>query len=226
MLNLVVVAHPDDEILGFGAAGSRLVKAGETVQAVILCGSVDARTLRPTDAELNEDLLAANRAVGFAPPVLGAFPNIRMNTVPHLELVQFIEQQIIAFRPDRIFTHHPGDLNDDHLQTARACLAASRLFQRTSQVPPIRSLHAMEIPSSTEWAMPGPGRPFTPNLFVEVGVEGVEAKLGALACYRKVMRDYPHPRSREAITGLATCRGAQAGMHYAEAFETLFARGL
>lgn len=226
MLNLVIVAHPDDEILGFGAAGSCLAKAGETVQAVILCGDVDARTQRPSDEELNADLQAANKLAGFAPPVLGYFPNIRMSTVPHLDLVRFIEQQIVFFRPDRIFTHHPGDLNDDHLQTSRACLAASRLFQRSDRVQPLRSVHAIEIPSSTDWAFPALGRPFTPNLFFEVGRCGVEAKLAALACYRNVMREFPHPRSREVIEALAACRGAQAGMKYAEAFELLFARGL
>jgi N-acetylglucosamine malate deacetylase 1 len=43
-VNLVIVAHPDDEILGYGAAGAKLVAAGEVVQPVILCGNVDART--------------------------------------------------------------------------------------------------------------------------------------------------------------------------------------
>ena len=34
------------------------------------------------------------------------------------------------------------------------------------------------------------------------------------------MRDYPHPRSPEAIRGLAATRGAQAGLNHAEAFQT------
>lgn len=38
------------------------------------------------------------------------------------------------------------------------------------------------------------------------------------------MRDYPHPRSSEALAGLATYRGGQAGMKYAEAFESAFRR--
>jgi len=37
-LNLVVVAHPDDEILGFGAAGNKLAQKGEIVQPIILVG--------------------------------------------------------------------------------------------------------------------------------------------------------------------------------------------
>ena len=225
MVNLIVVSHPDDEILGFGAAGAALAAAGEKIVPVIISGAVDARTQRPTDEQLHSDIRAANRVVGFEEPVLGAFPNIRMNTVGHLDLVQFIEAQIAAFKPTRIFTHHPGDLNDDHACVARACLAASRLGQRTSDVPMVQSVHYMEILSSTDWAFPTNTLPFQPNLFIEV--EGtLEKKIEALSCYRHVMRDFPHPRSREVLTGLAAYRGGQSGLRYAEAFQTVFQRGL
>ena len=125
--NLVAVAHPDDEILGFGGTGHRLARAGEVVQPVILCGQVDARRQRPEDAELHADMMAANQRLGFAEPVLGAFPNIRMNTVAHIEIVQFVEEQIRRFEPRRVFTHHPKDLNDDHRHVAEATLVATRL---------------------------------------------------------------------------------------------------
>jgi hypothetical protein len=36
------------------------------------------------------------------------------------------------------------------------------------------------------------------------------------------VRDFPHPRSPEILTGLAAYRGGQAGMKYAEAFQTAF----
>ena len=86
MLNLVVVAHPDDEILGFGAAGAKLVKQGEIVQPIILCGNVDVRHKKPTDEELYRDMCKANNILGFNEPVLGSFPNIRMNNVDHIEI--------------------------------------------------------------------------------------------------------------------------------------------
>ena len=60
---------------------------------------------------------------------------------------------------------------------------------------------------------------FNPNCYVEVGKEGVDAKIKALSMYRGVMRPYPHPRSAEYITGLAAMRGGQWGCNYAEAFE-------
>ena len=223
--NLLVVAHPDDEILGFGGAGAELVVSGETVQPVILCGDVSARSFRPADQELHHDLVAANTLVGFREPVLGSFPNLKMNTVPHLALVQFIETQILAFQPRRIFTHHPRDLNDDHCCVAKACLAAVRLGQRRADVRMVDSVHCMEILSSTDWAFPVQAPSFEPNLFV--GIEQtLEKKIEALACYRHVMREFPHPRSFEILRGLAAYRGGQSGLKYAEAFQTIFQRSL
>ncbi len=221
-VNLVVVSHPDDEILGFGGTGAKLAAAGEVVQPVILCGGVDARTRRPSNEELFADMSEANRRLGFSQPICGDFPNIRMNTVGHLDLVQFIEEQVLALQPHRIFTHHPSDLNDDHKQVCRAALAAARLFQRRADVRPLEQLSLMEIPSATDWAFPAGGEaPFSPNLFVGIA-DTLELKIEALGCYRNVMRDFPHPRSIEALRGLAAMRGAQAGIGFAEAFQTVF----
>lgn len=222
-MHLVIVAHPDDEILGFGATGAKLVKEGHIVQPVILCGNADIRYKRPADHDLYHDMLLACKFVGFQEPVLGTFPNIRMNNVDHLEIVQFIESQILHFKPGRIFTHHPNDLNDDHVQISKACLAASRYYQRRDDVPPLQSLSFMEIQSATDWGYDFDGRGFIPNQYVEIKDE-LELKLKALSCYRNVMRDYPHPRSDEAVRGLAAYRGGQSGQHYAEAFQTIFSR--
>ena len=76
----------------------------------------------------------------------------------------------------------------------------------------------MEVPSATEWSFNNAMNKFQPNTFIEVGKEAVDKKVEAL------MRDYPHPRSIEAITGLAAYRGAQSGCNYAEAFECVFRR--
>ncbi|AKE52338.1 PIG-L deacetylase family protein [Kangiella geojedonensis] len=224
--NLIVVAHPDDEVLGCGGTGAKLVQQGEIVQPVILCGNVDVRSLRPTDEELYDDMCVANSTVGFQIPILGSFPNIRMNTVPHVEIVQFIEKQIEDFKPTRIFTHHPGDLNDDHVQVSKACQAAARLYQRRSDVPALKALYFMEILSSTDWAFPTTGENFTPSTFQEIGEEALTRKINALRHYRNVMRDFPHPRSEEVLRGLAAYRGGQAGLNYAEAFQLVFQNGI
>lgn len=224
-INLLVVAHPDDEVLGFGATGAKLVKNGQVVQPVILCGQVDVRHKRPNDEELYTDMINANSLLGFSKPVLGSFPNLRMNTVAHVEMVQFIEQQIRTFSPTRIFTHHPADLNDDHRQISKACMVACRYFQRRSDIKAPEMLAFMEIQSATDWSFESEGDRFNANLFIEIEQE-IDIKIQALQCYRNVMRDYPHPRSVEAIKGLAAYRGAQIGQMYSEAFQVVFQRGL
>ena len=82
----------------------------------------------------------------------------------------------------------------------------------------------METLSSTEWSVNSSMNRFVPNTYVQVGREGINIKIKALSMYRGVMRPYPHPRSEEALLGLAAYRGAQSGCEYAEAFECVLRR--
>lgn len=219
MKYLLVVAHPDDEVLGAGASIWKWTREGHEVDVCIMCTEAKARAFRPEDNELEDDTNDALKMVGVSKKYEATFPNIEMNTVPHLKLVQFIESAIRESEPDVVITHHSADTNNDHLQTSMACQEAVRLFQRRPEVKRVKEFWYMEVPSCTEWAINNAMNLFRPNTYVEVGKEGVEAKIAALATYRGVMRPYPHPRSAEYITGLAAMRGAQWGCEYAESFE-------
>lgn len=220
---LVVVAHPDDEVLGAGATIYKLVKQGHNVAIVTMANHAAAR------ANISDSLLTdqqeAFAIMGVTKCYAADFPNIKMNTVPHLGLVQFIEGCIEDFKADAIITHHPADTNNDHVMTSFAAQAACRLFQRRENIPALKELLYMEVPSSTEWSIDSSANRFTPNYFVEIGEEGVAIKIKALSAYKGVMRDYPHPRSIKAIDALAAYRGCQAGCNYAESFECVYRRG-
>lgn len=221
MKYLLVVAHPDDEVLGAGASIYKWSHAGDTVDVAIMCTEAMARAFRPEDSELENDTNVSTKFLGVNRKFEATFPNIEMNTVPHLKLVQFIESTIRESEPDVIITHHPADTNNDHLQTSMACQEAVRLFQRQPQVKRVREFWYMEVPSCTEWAINSAMNTFRPNCFVEVAREGVDAKICALSMYRGVMRPYPHPRSAEYISGLAAVRGSQWGADFAESFEVV-----
>lgn len=222
MKYLVVVAHPDDEVLGAGATIHKLISEGHEVAVATMANHAAARA--NISETLASDEANALKILGVTKSYTADFPNIKMNMVAHLDLVQFIESCIEDFGAEAIITHHPSDTNNDHVQTSYAVQAACRLFQRKPNVPALRLVLFMEVPSSTEWGLDSSSNRFTPNYYVEIGMDGVELKLTALKAYKGVMRPYPHPRSDEAISGLAAFRGSQAGCNYAEAFECVFVR--
>ncbi len=216
---LIVVAHPDDEVLGAGGSIHKWSHEGHEVAVCIMSCEAKARTQRPSDTDLEADAMNSSKILGIKRIYRGAFPNIEMNTVPHLHLVQFIEKCLMESQPDIVITHHSSDTNNDHVQTSAACQAAIRLFQRRTDVKRVREVWYMEVPSSTEWDIDTSAVSFHPDCFVEIHKCGVAAKISALSQYRNVMRPYPHPRSEEYITALACLRGSQWGLDYAEAFQ-------
>lgn len=224
MKYLIVVAHPDDEVLGAGATIYKLKKSGHNVAVATMANHAAAR--KNISDTLIEDQKKSMEILEVDKIYTANFPNIKMNTVPHLELVQFIERCIEDFKAEVIITHHPSDTNNDHVMTSYAVQAAARLFQRRDDIPKLKGLLYMEVLSSTEWSFDSTANRFIPNCFVEIEEEGLEKKLKALAEYKGVMREYPHPRSNEALKGLAAYRGCQSGCNYAEAFESVFKRGI
>ncbi len=220
---LIVVAHPDDEVLGAGASIYNWSKNNQ-VDVCMMCSKAEARALQPAETNLDEDIDTAKHFLGINKVYKGLFPNIEMNRVSHLQIVQFIEKAIVESKPDIIITHHTSDVNNDHMQTSMACQEAVRIFQRRPDVKPVSEIWFMEVSTASEWNINSSLNSFRPNCYVEVGKDGVDKKIQALKIYKGVMRPYPHPRSHEAIEGLAAYRGCQCGLNYAEAFEVGFRR--
>lgn len=217
MKYLFVVAHPDDEVIGAGGTIWRLIKQGHEVAIATLVNQAAAR--KNLSDTLAFDQSKAYEILGIKKSYGADFPNIKMNTVAHLDIVKFIEECIMDFQPENIITHHPTDLNDDHVITSKAAQVASRIYQRIGDYNKLRSILFMEILSSTEWSLNSKGNGFNANYFVEIGEIALEKKIQALNSYKGVVRKYPHPRSHEGIRALAYYRGLQSGCNLAEAFE-------
>jgi LmbE family N-acetylglucosaminyl deacetylase len=217
---LVIAAHPDDEVLGCGATAARLVQEQHEVCFAILGEGITSRLAQRSDADasqlqgLHRQAQAAAAKLGVRSLVLHKLPDNRLDTVPLLEVVKEVEELVDQMKPEVIYTHHPGDLNVDHGVIHRAVLTATRPMAGQ----PVREVYAFEVPSSTEWAF-GSLRPvFRPNVFVDVTAT-LEAKITAMACYETETREFPHPRSPEALRAVAMRWGSVAGCHAAEAFE-------
>lgn len=222
---LIVAAHPDDEVLGAGGTIQKLSKQGDDVKVCILCSKAEARSKRPEKEQLEKDLRRSMESLGVTKIYEGNFRDSELNTYSHLDIVRFIEGAIIDSKADHIITHHPNDMHNDHRITSECCQEAARLSMRMiKNVPPLKSMWYMEVPSSTDWSFNSTLNEFRPNIFVEIGKDGVEKKIKALEKYRDVMRPFPHPRCEEILKSFAAYRGGQSGCKYAEAFEAVFVR--
>jgi LmbE family N-acetylglucosaminyl deacetylase len=157
---------------------------------------------------------AAADALGGMTVRMAGFPDNRLDSVDMLDLAQVVEGEIEACNPDLVYTHHAGDLNVDHRRAHQAVMTACRPIQGRT----VREIRCFEVPSSTEWAGPGLGPSFEPTLFIGLDAKALAAKREAFDAYAAEMRDPPHPRSWDAVSALATLRGAAAGFAHAEAF--------
>lgn len=221
---LIVVAHPDDEIIGVGGMIHSEYKKGNSIDLLILSGNVTARKNRPKISELNQNIKKAANIIGINNIYIGKFQNIEFNLVSHLKMVKFIENHFVKTAPDLVVTHHPSDLNNDHYFTSLATQVAIRLSQRKSNIKPISTLLFMEVLSSTEWNINPSINNFSPNFFYQISHDDLDKKIEALSCYVGVMRPNPHPRSVEVLKALATLRGSQAGFELSESFQLGFKR--
>jgi LmbE family N-acetylglucosaminyl deacetylase len=221
MTILVLVAHPDDEVLGCGGTIARSAGEGHDVDIVILGEGISARYAQRGDApvrdlhKLQADARAAAGAIGARSMSFAGLPDNRFDRVPLLDVVKEVEAWITKIRPAAIYTHHPGDLNIDHGITFRAVLTATRPGAAAVAVPEV---YACEVPSSSEWAFRHIEPAFRPNVFVDVSGT-LDRKVAAMQCYESERREAPHPRSPEAIRAAAVRWGSVAGMAAAEPFE-------
>lgn len=214
---LVVAAHPDDEILGCGAAIAWHAAKGDRVHVAIMGQGVFSRS----DGSASPDALAAlrecaqkaNRIVGASSLELLDYPDNRMDEVARLDLTKATEALVERHAPEVVYTHFPNDLNVDHRRVSEAVCVACRPVPGSR----VRSLRFFEVQSSTEWQPPVGAALFAPNFFINVS-ETLEAKLEALRAYAGEIRAWPHARSIQAVEHLARWRGATVGVDAAEAF--------
>ncbi|MBU78924.1 MAG: PIG-L family deacetylase [Flavobacteriales bacterium] len=222
---MIVVAHPDDELLGIGGTIQKLKSEYNCkIQVVILGEGITSRdTVRDIDKrneELNthqKNILAAKNILNYDNLSTYQFPDNRFDTVPLLDIIKVIEKEKNKMNPEVIFTHHGGDLNIDHQITFKAVITSSRPQNNEK----VKSIFCFETPSATEWQSSNHPSIFKPNLFIEINENQIEKKIEAMECYEYEKRKFPHPRSPEALKILASYRGLSIGRHYAEAFELI-----
>jgi LmbE family N-acetylglucosaminyl deacetylase len=219
---MVVVAHPDDEVLGLGATINLLSRSYNCIIRAIILGEgitsrSDQRNVEEWEKPLaihKQNILAAQKTVGYESVGIYDFPDNRFDSVDLLNIIKVIEKEKLQFSPDIIFTHHGGDLNIDHQRTFESVITACRPLTEEK----VKTIITFETFSGTEWQASSDPRQFIPNMFVSVSKENMTAKINAMEKYEFEKRPFPHPRSPKAMEIVAQRWGIAVGTEYAEAF--------
>lgn len=209
---LLVVAHPDDEVLGCGATVARHVRRGDEVHLLVLADGETSRAQADLDHR-SSALAKSCQTLGIKAHRQESFPDNQLDRVPLIDVVRKVEAQVRALRPDLVYTHFAHDLNVDHRVAHAAVLTACRPQPGAT----VREIRCFEVVSSTHWIGAQASATFNPNLFVDVS-ETLAIKLEALRHYDAEMRPWPHQRSYKGLEVLAQFRGASVGVEAAEAF--------
>lgn len=208
---LVIAAHPDDEILGCGGTVALHTRCGDHVTSVIAC---EGESLRYGPAGVGQRLHTRRAAerLGVCDVREFGFADQHLDTVTLTDLITPIECVVREILPNIVYCQYGGDINRDHELLFKALLVATRPTESY-----IDAVYAFDTASSTEWAYP---RAFVPDTWVDIS-STLETKIAAMSCYESELREYPHPRSLEALRYRARAWGNQACLDAAEVFMTV-----
>lgn len=217
----IFCAHTDDETLGCGGLIQLLQERGTEVHVRWFAYGVpprpsynddEVRAIGERREATRHGALAAlslpNERCGY----LNNTPPCQLDTVPVLDLTRKIEAFLREIQPVTVLTHWSGDSAQDHRRVTEAVVIATR--PKPGQR--LRNVLMYETLSNSEWSM---APAFAPSVFVPLTERHVAQKAKALAGFTTELMTWPHPRSTKGVETLATMRGMQIGVDFAEGFQ-------
>jgi LmbE family N-acetylglucosaminyl deacetylase len=136
------------------------------------------------------------------------FPDMKLDSIPHLEINKELEKIIKKFNPTILYSNSNNDLNKDHQKIFESCSVISRPISSK-----IKQFLCFEIGGRNKI-------PFNPNTYVDISKE-LPFKLKALNQYKSEINPFPHQRSLKFIESLSHVRGVESGFKNAEAFQLI-----
>ena len=212
--NLIIVAHPDDELLWMGGTIQKLNDLWYENNILVLAKTGNARWSYKENDLRKQAFSKVCRNLNVNQIFFWDFPDTSFDSVRLLDIIKLIEDIISEVKPNRIYTHFYNDLNIDHWLTSRAVITAIRPYSRFWFV---KELFLFEVLSTTEhtiWV----NNVFVPNYYEILSKKHIDFKKKLLSFYHTEERVFPHPLSKEWIEILSKKRWMEVGVNYAEAF--------
>jgi N-acetylglucosamine malate deacetylase 1 len=218
---LVISPHADDEVLGCGGMMAALSAAGASVHVLYL--AVDGMhhfglTSPTTYAGRLSEIDRVAEILGFGYDIAFGDQDLteRLDTLPRRDMVDLFQDAMNDRRPDLLLLPSFADYDQDHRAVFDAGFAAARPIAQQFGKWLVPHVFLYEM-SKIQWAAEPLPRS---TAYFDISSH-LSHKLEALRAYKSQYRPVPHIRSEESVTALAVLRGAEMGVHHAEAFGVL-----
>ncbi len=206
---LVIISHPDDEVLGCAGFIKKLTNEGKEVNILYLN---DGCNIRPNfdKLELAKQMTDVCQLLGVANCYAENYRTAEFERYPQNRVNNTVSDYVKRLQPDTILTHDAYDLHKDHRITHEAVMVASR-FKKGSTV---KNLLTFPVISSSDIS---PKWKFAPNYYVDIS-DTLQTKMDAMKLYVTEYSEMMHNRGDDAISTWARFFGLQSNMMHAEAF--------
>jgi N-acetylglucosamine malate deacetylase 1 len=199
---LVLAPHTDDGEFGCGATISKLIEQGSEVYYVAFSACEQSVLPQfPKDILISE-VKAATKILGIKPDNLILFKyDVRTFNYHRQAILDDIIKLKNDIKPDLIFTPSVNDIHQDHATISN------------------EAVRAFKFSSILCYELPWNNFNFSTSCFSQLTAKNIETKVNALKEYKsQAHRTYA---DENFIKSLATVRGVQIGIQYAEVFEVV-----
>ena len=205
---LIIAAHPDDECIGMGATIKKLSSKNKIHLCVVSDGASAQYSEKKMITERKNACKKSGKILGISSYTFLNFPDMKLDTIPHLEINRELEKIIKKINPKIVYTTPNSDLNKDHQKVFESTLVITR-----PQSSSVKQVLSYEFPGKKS-------APYNPNVFEDI-TKQFEFKIKAFKMYKSEIENFPHPRSLKAIENIAIMRGIESGLKKAEAFNLI-----
>ena len=220
---LVLAPHADDEAMGCSGLMARLAAAGSRIHVLYLAvngfhhyGLSGDTTYEQRVAEIERVLELFGDSCSYEIAYGDRDLIERLDSLPQRELVDRFEAALNEHEPELLLIPAMPDYDQDHRAVFDAGVAAARPIARRFGKWLVPQVLTYEMAKLQWTASP------LPRFAAFCDITGViETKLESIRRYETMLRPSPHIRSLEGVRALATIRGAEIGVEYAEAFGVL-----
>lgn len=203
---LVIAPHADDEVLGCGGYLIHQAEKGSDIN--LLIGTIGGSDIRQKYEERQSEFLDVCTSIGANGFFLFKGKDAILDTIPSLDITSKIDEYINNIRPDEIFINYKSR-HQDHIKIYDCAMASLRL--REGYMPKFVALYEYPFVSDGLDIVRGG------KVYHDVS-DVIDSKIEMFKLYKSQIREAPSPLNDNGIRTLASIRGLECGMKYAEMF--------